>query len=51
MEEIDEVPIYPDFPEQKVQIDTRLNDKLREWILSFLSQNYDFFALLGCTKT
>ena len=44
MEEIDEVPIFPDFPKHKVQIGAQLNDTLKEWILPFLSQNHDFFA-------
>ena len=44
MEEIDEVPIFPDFPEHKIQIGARLNDTLRERMLSFLSQNHDCFA-------
>ena len=46
MEEIDEVSIFPDFPKHKVQVCARLNDTLREHILSFLSQNHDFFAWL-----
>ena len=44
MEEIDEVPIFLDFPEHKIQIGARLNDTLRERMLSFLSQNHDWFA-------
>ena len=44
MEEIDEVRIYLNFVEHKFQIDARINDTLRERILSFLSQNHDFFA-------
>ena len=44
MAKIDEVPIYPNFPEHKVQISARLNDILREHILPFLSQNHDCFA-------
>ena len=44
MEEIDEVPIFPDFPKHKVQIGAQLNDTLRERILSFLSQNHDCFT-------
>lgn len=44
MEEIDEVPIFPDFPEHKVQIGVRLDDTLKEQILSFLVQNHDCFA-------
>ena len=44
MKKIDEVSIYPDFPKYKVQIGTRLNETLRERIMSFLSQNHDCFA-------
>ena len=44
MEEIVEVPIYPDFPKLKFQIGARLNNTLRERILSFLSQNHDCFS-------
>ena len=39
-----EVPIFPDFPEHKIQIDARFNDTLRERMLTFLSQNHDCFA-------
>ena len=46
MEEIDEVSIYPDFLEHKVQIGTRLNNTVRERIMSFLSQNHDCFTWL-----
>ena len=44
MEKIDKVAIYPNFPEHKVQIGTRLNDTLKERLLFFLSQNHDYFA-------
>ena len=44
MEEINEVPIYPDFPEHKIQIGARLNDTLREQVISFLKNNHDCFA-------
>ena len=44
MEEIDEVPIYPDFLEHKIQIGARLNDALRDQIISFLSTNHDCFV-------
>ena len=44
MEEIDEVPIFPDFPEHKVQIGVRLDDTLKEQIISFFGQNHDCFA-------
>ena len=44
MEEIDEVPIFPDFPEHKIQIDARLKDTLKEQVISFLKNNHDFFA-------
>ena len=39
MEEIDEVPIYPDFLEHKFQIGALLNDTLWDQIVSFLSTN------------
>ena len=44
MEEIDEIPIFPDFPEHKVQIGARLTDTLREQVISFLKTNHDYFA-------
>ena len=46
MEEIDEIPIFPDFPEHKVQIGARLTDTLREQVISFLKTNHDCFAWL-----
>ena len=44
MEEIDEVPIFPEFPKHKVQIGARLTDTLREHVISFLKTNHDCFA-------
>ena len=44
MEEIDEIPIFPDFPEHKVQIGARLTDTLKEQVVSFLKNNHDCFA-------
>ena len=44
MEKIDEVSIYPNFPKHKVQIGARLNNTLREKIMSFLSKNHDCFV-------
>ena len=44
MEEINEVFIYPDFLEHKVQIGAQLNNTLKDQIVSFLSESYDCFA-------
>ena len=44
MEEIDKVPIFLNFPEHKVQIGARLNDTLKEQVISFLKNNHDCFV-------
>ena len=44
MEEIDEIPIFLDFPEHKVHIGARLTDPLKEQVISFLKTNHDCFA-------
>jgi len=44
MEEIDEVPIFPDFPEHKIQIGAQLTDTQKEQVISFLKTNPDYFA-------
>ena len=44
MEEIDEIPIHPDFLELKVQIGTRLDSALRDNIIVLLKLNHDCFS-------
>ena len=44
MEEIDEVFIYLNFPEHKIQIGAQLNETQRDQIISFLSATLVRFA-------
>ena len=44
MENLDEVPINPEYPNHTVQIGSMLDNDIKQDLIAFLSRNHDYFV-------